>query len=53
MLLLGTPVMGGIYKISSMPFTSKVMAYAEISAHWKGVEGTTYYDNGEWYIITK
>ena len=54
MLELGTTVYGG-YKIASMPYPNKVLAYTDISEYWKGSDCTTYYDkeNDEWYIIAK
>ncbi len=52
MLEFGTVVYGR-YKIVSMPYSSKELAYKDIREFWNGVDCTTYYDNSsdKWYII--
>lgn len=54
MLEIGTTVYGR-YKIASMPYLSKDLAYADISAYWQGMDCTTYFDQESkmWYIISK
>ena len=54
MLELETKVYGR-YKIASMPYSSKDLAYKDIAEYWNGVDCTTYYDENhdEWYIITR
>lgn len=44
----------GGYRVSSLPFKDKDEAYEEIKNIWQGEEGvTTYYDDGDWYIVRK
>lgn len=57
-LLIGTEVMNGKYKVSSIGYRTKEEAYEEIKNSWSGVEGVTTYfhqandsDPGYWYII--
>lgn len=52
MLEFGSVVYGR-YKIVSMPYSSKELAYADIEKFWQGVDCTTYYDcsSDNWYII--
>ena len=55
MLKIGTTVYDGRYKIASMPYLTRELAYADISAYWKGVDCITYFDQESkmWYIITQ
>lgn len=43
----------GGYKISSAPFDNKSEAYDEIRNNWQGVDVTTHFYNGRWYIVSR
>lgn len=51
-LELFTEVYDG-YKVTSRGYDKKSEAYDEIRNNWKDADVTTYYHNGQWYIISK